>query len=274
MERCHVGLCGTSVRRPVHIRLQRSTIVAMPVGMTLAGRRVVVTRPADDAQRLAQRLRDLGASPIVFPVIRIEFTDPPELRSALAELRRYDWIVFTSKHGVEAVCRLTTRIAGPRVAAIGPATAARLSEFGVETDVIPRQYVAEAILEALGEVRGQRILLPRADIARRALPVGLRARGAEVTEIAAYRTVVPDGPRPDLRNVDAITFTSSSAVRGFLEGGPLPESAKVVCIGPITASTARDCGLEVAQVATEHTENGLIDALVSALAPQGKRQRS
>lgn len=233
---------------------------------TLAGRRIVITRPEADATRLADRLRALGAVPIVAPAIRIEFTDPPELDEALANLAGYHWVIFTSRSGVEAVFRRTESITGPKVAAIGPATAATLRERGVEPDLMPAEYVAEAILEALGQVRGLRFLLPRADIARETLVEGLERRGAVVHEIAAYRTTqVPDRPA-NLGPVDAVTFTSSSTVRGYLAGGPVPDGAKVVCIGPITAQTAREHGLEVAAVAEQYTEDGLIAALVAAFA--------
>ncbi|MBI2073924.1 MAG: uroporphyrinogen-III synthase [Gemmatimonadetes bacterium] len=231
---------------------------------TLAGRRIVITRPAADATRLADRLRALGAVPIVAPAIRIEFTDPPELDRALANLGGYHWIVFTSRSGVEAVFRRTGSVAGPKVAAIGPATATTLHARGVEPDLVPAEFVAEAILEALGEVRGLRFLLPRADIAREALAEGLERRGAVVHEIAAYRTTEVSTSRADLGPVDAVTFTSSSTVRGFLAGGPVPDGAKVVCIGPITAQAAREHGLDVAAVAERYTEDGLIAALVAA----------
>ena len=139
-----------------------------------------------------------------------------------------------------------------------------LRTHGVEPDLVPAEYVAEAILDGLGEVRGLRFLLPRADIAREALVDGLERRGAVVHEIAAYRTRELTDPRADLGPVDAVTFTSSSTVRGFLAGGPVPDGAKVVCIGPITAQTAREHGLQVAVVAEHYTEDGLIAALKAA----------
>lgn len=231
----------------------------------LSGRRIVITRPEADAARLAQRLRALGAIPVVMPSIEIEFTDPPELDRALKDLSTYHWVIFTSRNGVEAVFRRTDRLAGPRVAAIGPATAESLQSRGVTPDLVPSEYVAEAILASLREVRGLRFLLPRADIAREALADGLRRRGAVVDEIAAYRTR-PTGRRVPLGPVDAVTFTSSSTVRGFLAGGPVPAGAKVICIGPITAQTARQCGLEVTAVAGQYTEDGLIEALETAFA--------
>lgn len=240
----------------------------MATTTALAGKRIVITRPESDAERLAARLEAMGATPIVAPAIEIEFTDPPELDQALARPDVYDWIVFTSKNGVEAVFRRTDRLAGPKIAAIGPATADGLRAHGVEPDVVPDEYVAEAVLEALGDVRGQRILLPRADLAREALPEGLRARGATVDVIAAYRTRMSGGAGA-VQDADAVTFTSSSTVRGFLAGAAVPAGAKVVCIGPITAATAREMGLEVHHVAAAYTEDGLIAALVAAFEHGG-----
>lgn len=261
-----------SFRLPVH----RPVGTIPPVDPApLSGRRIVITRPQADAERLAARLRALGAEPIVAPAIEIEFTDPPELDAALARLHEYHWIVFTSRNGVDAVLRRPSGRAlkpgtphpTPRIAAIGPATAGALRRHGVEPDLVPDRYVAEAVLEALGDVKGLKVLLPRADIARKALPEGLSARGAEVHEIAAYRTGGA-APQASLGPVDAVTFTSSSTVRGFLENGPVPEGAKVICIGPITAATAQEYGLEVTAVADEYTEDGLVAALVAAFTGQ------
>ena len=227
----------------------------------LQNRRIVITRPEADARRFADRLRELGAKPVVAPAIEIEFTDPAELDEALGRLAEFDWIVFTSRNGVEAVFRRTSDIAGPKIAVIGPATAEELAGHGLEATLMPSSYVDESILEEIGDVEGASILLPRADIAREALPGGLRAAGADVLEIAAYRTRTISDPLPDLGSVDAVTFTSSSTVRGFLERGNVPNGAAVVCIGPITAATARELGLEVAAVAAEFTEDGLISTL-------------
>lgn len=233
----------------------------------------MITRPRERAQRLAERLRSLGAEPIVFPTVRIEPADPGPLEAAARSLEQYDWIVFTSANGVEAFCaRLAAAgkdardLARRKVAAIGPVTAQALRQRGIEPALVPGEYVAEAILGALGEVRGLRFLLPRADIARAALATGLRERGAEVTELAAYRTVGAGAPPPDLTRADAVTFTSSSTVRHFVASGAQAGRAKVVCIGPVTAATARELGLVVHAVATTYTEDGLIEALEGALS--------
>ena len=231
----------------------------------LAGRRIVITRAEPDAAPLAARLEALGAVSIVVPTIRIVFADPAPLDAALSHLQTYDWIIFTSRNGVEAVFRRARAISGPRVAAIGVATAAELERHGVRPDVIPDQSVAEAILEKLGPVSGKKILLPRSEIARRAIADALRKAGAVVDDISVYSTLPEHGRRPDLTGVDAVTFTSSSTVRNFVAAGPVPDGAKVVCIGPVTARTAREHGLEVTELAGEYNEDGLVAALLAAL---------
>ncbi len=232
----------------------------------LQDRRIVITRPEADARAFADRLRARGAEPILAPAIEIEFTDPVELDEALARLAEFDWIVFTSRNGVDAVFRRTSDITGPKIAVIGPATAEELAAHGLEPTLMPSSYVAESILEEIGDVQGASILLPCAHIARQTLPEGLRAAGAEVLEIAVYRTRTRADPLPNLESVDAITFTSSSTVRGFLERGIIPLGAAVVCIGPVTAATARELGLEVTAEAAEFTEDGLISTLEQLFA--------
>ena len=234
----------------------------------LAGRRIVITRPAERAAALAERLRGLGAVPIVYPTIRLEPADPAPLDAAIRQLDTFDWVIFTSRRGVEAfaerllACGLSEReLARRKLAAIGPLTAEALRAIGAPPALVPGEYVAEAIVAAIGDVAGQRVLLPRADIARAALADGLRAKGATVVEVAAYRTVGTGEPPPDTLTADAVTFTSSSTVRHFVEGGARVGSARVVCIGPVTARTAGELGLSVAAVADEYTEDGLIEAL-------------
>lgn len=232
----------------------------------LQHRRIVITRPEADAQAFADRLRARGAEPIMAPAIAIEFTDPVELDEALARLGEFDWIVFTSRNGVRAVFRRTQTITGPKVAVIGPATAEALAAHGVEPDFMPSAFVAESLLEEIGDVRDARMFLPRADIARETLADGLRQAGATVVEVAAYRTRTTIAVIPNPESIDAVTFTSSSTVRGFLEGAHVPTGAAIVCIGPVTAATARELGLEVAAVAAEFTEEGLIAALEQLFA--------
>ncbi len=242
----------------------------------LVGKRILVTRPRAQSAELCDKLATQGAQPIVFPTIEIApLADYTALDHAIRHLAQYQWIVFTSVNGVKAFWdRLDAVGAGLmptlRVAAIGPATASALQSHDVTVTLIPDEYVAEAIIESIGAVQGQHILLPRADIAREALAVELQKRGAIVDEIAAYRTR-PAQPDPNglselQRGVDVITFTSSSTVRNFiaLVGRDLiPSQAIVACIGPITANTARDLGLRVDIVAAEYTMDGLVAALVA-----------
>lgn len=228
----------------------------------------MITRPAEKAEGLAERLRALGAVPIVFPTIRLEPADPGPMDAAARDIDSFDWVVFTSKQGVEsfverllAVGRAAADLKPRNIAAIGPATADALRAHGIHPALVPAEYVAEAILAEIGDVKGRRMLLPRADIARAALADGLKERGATVVEIAAYRTVGTGIKPPALDGVDAVTFTSSSTVRYFVDSGALVGKARVVCIGPVTAGTARELGLTVHAVAAQYTEDGLIQAL-------------
>jgi uroporphyrinogen III methyltransferase/synthase len=252
----------------------------------LAGRRIVVTRARAQAGDLVARLRELGAEPLECPAITIV---PPAsyapLNAAISQIAQYNWIIFTSVNGVAAFLeRLRNQGHTPdvlrhaHVGAIGPATAAALAAADLPPHFVPDTYVAEAVVAQIGDVAGKRILLPRADLARTALADGLGERGALVDEVTAYRTM----PAPELAQVtdllragtvDALTFTSSSTVRYFLAGleaasKPVaellrgPQRPAVVCIGPITAATAREQGLAVDAVAEEYTTTGLIAILV------------
>lgn len=247
----------------------------------LHGKRVLVTRPPQQAGPFSEKLRALGAEPVEFPTIGIapaEDTGP--LDQAIAEIASYDWVIFTSKNAVAPFWeRLTAAgkdaraLAGTRIGAIGPQTAAGLETIGLLADFVPDTYVAEAVVEQIGDVAGQRILLPRSHIARPALVDGLAAKGAIVSEVTAYRTVAGDPSDAAWRRlhdngIDIATFTASSTVRNFIDmldrddAGALLHHALVACIGPITAATAREHGIRVDIVAEEHTIDGLIDAIV------------
>ncbi len=267
----------------------------------LLGRRILVTRAAHQAGKLSARLRELGAEPIEYPVIAIAPPDDLDrLDQALARAARggYDWVVFTSANGVAAVAERMAALGlegmgfdRARVAVIGPATARAAAELlRRPADVMPSAYVAEALAAAMGDVRGQSVLLARADLARPALPQALRAAGAQVDEVVAYRTVVEEPaaarqPEPDVLGllaqgqIDAITFTSSSTVRGFIARvgrEALPDLRQVViaCIGPITAAAVRAEGLLPTVVAEEYTVNGLVAALARHYRRWDDRQRT
>jgi uroporphyrinogen III methyltransferase/synthase len=248
----------------------------------LFGQRVLVTRTREQASELSARLRALGAEAVELPTIHIELPeDWTPLDGAIATLSRYDWIVFTSVNGVRffwkrlAWAGLDARaLHGLDLAAIGPATAAELAAHGLQADYVPDEYVAEAVAAGLDDVHDRRILLPRADIARPALAELLRAGGADVDEVTAYRTLQaraePEALRDLLAGISLATFTSSSTVRNLaamlrdagLDLGQVLEHVAVACIGPITAQTARELGLRVHAVARAYTIDGLIDAIL------------
>jgi uroporphyrinogen III methyltransferase/synthase len=248
----------------------------------LFGQRILVTRTRQQASALSAQLRAQGAEAIELPTIRIA---PPEdwapLDRAITELPNFDWIVFTSVNGagyfwarLEAAGLDARALHGLRLAAIGPATAAELAAHGLRADYVPDEYAAQAVAAGLGDVRGMRVLLPRADIARPALADLLGEGGAEVVEISAYCTLRPETDAGALRDllarITVATFTSSSTVRNLAAmardaGLDLPQAlaqATVACIGPITAETAREVGLTVDAVAEVYTIDGLVEALI------------
>lgn len=248
----------------------------------LFGKRVIVTRARTQASQLAARLSTLGADVIEAPAITIEPLDPAPLRAALGVLGDYRWLIFTSRNAVEIswrellACGLDARaLAGLEVVAVGPATADALSERGLVADVIPERYVGEGVVEALRErddVRGTRVLYPKAEGARDIIRAELRAMGAEVDEIPIYRSV-PDAAgvsaaREALESgaVDIVTFTSSSTVRYFVESVGLDAArrARIVSMGPITSETARAMGLEVTTEAPQATIDSLVEAVLES----------
>lgn len=253
----------------------------------LFGRQIVVTRSREQASELSAILEALGAEVIEFPTIKI--VPPPSyepLDKAIGRLEEYDWLVFTSINGVEAFfqrlwsCRRDVRsLANAKLCAIGPRTEEGLTSRGLMVDLVPGEYRAEAVIEAFRSManRGEKVLIPRAMEAREILPRELQKMNLEVDVVPAYRTVKEEENPEEIRNllyssgVDAITFTSSSTVRNFVE--MLGESeierfmqgVLTACIGPITADTARQLGLQVEVVAEEYTIRGLVRSLVETL---------
>jgi uroporphyrinogen III methyltransferase / synthase len=241
----------------------------------LYGEVVAVTRARAQASGLAVRLQELGAEVVETPAIRIEPRPlDGDLLAAVQGIGDYVLACLTSPNGVRLLFdalagtgRDARALAGATVAAIGPGTAAELERRGVRPDVVPEQFVAEALVEALEpiELAGRRVLVARAAEARSMLPDALRARGAEVDDVALYETVAEplgDAERAALERATYVTFTSSSTVRFLLESGARPpEGARVVSIGPITSATAQEHGLTVHVEAERHDVDGLVDAL-------------
>ena len=241
-------------------------------------KRVLVTRPRAQADSFAAQLREAGFEPIFFPVIEIQpMPENPCLDQALENLARYDWIIFTSVNGVEAVCDrfspLDHQGAFPQLAAIGPSTAKALKERGLQADFVPEEFVAEAILPGLGELGNKWVLLPRAEIARKVLPEAIAMEGGIAHEIAVYKTIPAapgtEGLKALREGVDVVTLTSPSAVQNFaaivrtqdLDLARLPGNPHFACIGPITHTAALEEGLPNLSTAKEYTTHGLVEHL-------------
>ena len=254
--------------------------------MTLAGRRVLVTRAAHRAGKLSDGLRRLGAVPVEVPVLEIR---PPQslepLDAALRQLDSYGWLILTSANTVRALAERAAALGvnfdeftSLKVAAVGASTAAAAEKAGLAVALIPESYVAEGLVEILAtQASGQRILLARAAVARDVIPDALRAVGAQVDVVDAYRNVMPAASPELLRRalelgIDATTFTSSSSVTHLAQAARAAGIAwpfagvPAISIGPITSCTLRELGWEPAIEATMSDIHGLIAAAAHLLA--------
>src|SRR4051794_25069205 len=230
----------------------------------LLGRTIAVTRARAQASALAARLRELGATVVEAPAIRVEPLD-----AEVPDLAAYDLLCVTSPNGAHELMRRVRdarALAGPRIAVIGPGTARALREHGIEPDLIPSRAVAEGLVEALAEVPVKRALIARAEEARDLLPDALRDRGAEVDVLALYRTVaepLDDGARAAALSADYATFTSASSARFFHAAAGTLEGPRLVSIGPATSAALRDLGFAPDVEAADHTPDGLVAALLA-----------
>lgn len=258
----------------------------------LAGRRILVTRARHQAQALAVRLRRLGATVLAIPSIEIR---PPRsyqlLDRVLRRIDHYDWLILTSVNGVTPLFSRLRKLGLSRrhlqhlrVAAIGPATKGEAERRGLCVHVMPAEYVAESVVRSLRRrVKGKRVLLVRAKVARDVLPKALRRAGAKVEVVEAYQTVAPPRSRRLLREVlrerrpHWVTFTSSSTARNFallLATARLRtaiQGVRVASIGPVTSRTLRQLGLRVDVQARKYAIRGLVQAIVSA--EKGSRRK-
>ena len=250
----------------------------------LIGKTVLITRAREQAPELARLLEAAGAKSISVPTIEIA---PPQsfqpLDRALKKIPSYDWLILTSVNGVTALSRrldkagMDAGLLRPlKIAAIGPATQAAIHKLGLKVQVVPEQYVAEAVVAALrGQIKGKNVLLVRAKVARDVIPQELRKAGAEVDVVEAYETVLPANSSERLRELlegddrpNMITFTSSSTAKNFIALLPQGKSPKellagiqVASIGPVTSQTLREVGLWVDIEAKEYSMEGLVAAL-------------
>jgi len=232
----------------------------------LSGRSVTVTRARPQASALAGRLRELGATVVEAPAIRVE-----PVAASLPALEGFDLVCVTSPNGahelwarLEAAGLDARALAGAQLAAIGPGTARALLERGLRADVVPARAVAEGLVEALADVPVRRALLVRGREGRDVLPEALRSRGAEVEVLVLYETVAePIAEAERALAADYVTFTSASTVRYFLDGAGGTPSGRIVSIGPATSAALREAGLEPDLEAAPHTPDGLVEALVA-----------
>ena len=224
-----------------------------------------MTRPREHSAQLVTALERLGAEAWLVPLIAVApLEDDGELRR-LVESGDHDWIVFTSANAVRAVGSLATQLRA-RVAAVGPATAGAVRALGVEPAFVPDRFAAGEIADGLEPLAGARVLLPQSEIAEPSFADGLRARGATVDVVDAYRTVGLGPAAADLTRLeraDAILLASGSAARALAAAAVLSERTLIVCIGPSTAEAAETAGLRVDLVAEDATGQGMIRALVS-----------
>ena len=277
-------LADVLIAQGAQVALQRDVAPSRSLG----GKRVVVTRPhrEDEAKEgeaadnnLAAQLQQVGATPIVMPMIQLTpVEDDTSLTHAISQLETYAWIIFTSPNAVEYFCAQTSAkrigMSQAQIAAVGPATRDALQKHGVSVDAMPDEFRGNEIARTLGEISGKRILLPRSAHGGRELPASLLAAGAIVDEIALYTPMAVDIQEADrltlAAGVEVVTFASGSAVRAMANALRKDERFQdfwsqtlVACIGPSTAEAARAEGLPVHIVATEHTIQGLVAALVA-----------
>lgn len=292
-----VGTLDTIVQKAKDIKPPAITIVGEVVKLRdqlnwfetkpLFGKTIVVTRSRDQASEFADQLYEWGANVIEFPTIEIAKPDTIQpLDESINNIHSYNWLVFTSINGVDAffqrlfeLGRDIRDLKGIKLCAIGPATESGIEKYHIRVDCRPPNFVAESVVEELKKVtaiKGEKFLLPRADIARSFLPDELRKLGGEVTDLVAYKTIMAQ-PRDinlleKIKNgeVHIVTFTSSSTVRNFVQIigekniADLNGHVQYASIGPITTQTAEEMGLHVSIKAREYTIPGLVDAILES----------
>jgi uroporphyrinogen-III synthase len=254
----------------------------------LSGKRIVVTRAAEQSDSLLKALAAQGAISLLFPLL--EFAPPEDcfpLNAALADLGQFDWILFTSQNAVRAFLERGSALDSPlvrpsgntRIAAVGPATAEAIRKFGLSVDHVAATHTGLAfVAELRGQLQNASVLLPRGDKASRDLPAALREAGARVTEVIAYRTILPENLNDGVRwaiekgTVHAILFFSPSAVHhlkkllGAGKFSSVSESVLLAAIGPITAAALREAGATRSVSAADTTVEAILETLSSHFA--------
>ena len=239
----------------------------------LFGKKILVTRTRTQASKLTRQLENLGADVVEFPTIKIA---PPSdnfkiLDAAISNIKNFEWLIFTSANGVEKfferlkIAKLDARaLSASKIAVIGSGTAEKLLGYNLIPDLIPAEFRAESLVDALkNSVRGKNILIARAEVARDILPTELKNFGANVTVAAAYKTVADTPPEINFSEIDMATFTSSSTVENFVAAAGVDalKKFKTAAIGTVTADTLKKFGVTADVIAKEFTITGLVDAI-------------
>jgi uroporphyrinogen-III synthase len=257
----------------------------------LSGKRVLVTRAAEQARALVELLSEQGADVIVIPTFRIELIHPsPAFDHCLRRLPYYQWLVLTSANGVTALAARTKELqispeafAHMQCVAVGAATADAMRALGLRVDIVPEEYVAESVVAAIKhQVSGKNVLLIRGTLARDVIPRALEEAGAWVDTADAYRTVIPADSEQKVREVflsatppEIVTFTSSSTVDNFIRlmtaagFSERPAMLRAASIGSITSRTLREHGWEPWVEAKLHTTPGLVESIMAGMASSG-----
>lgn len=248
----------------------------------LFGKKIMITRAEEQSEELQVLLKEIGADVITMPMIKIVPTsDYSPLDSAIEQLERYDWIIFTSVNGVKFFfARLREKkkdvreLKGIKIMAIGPGTKGEIEKQNISVDAMPEKFIAESVVSLFGEdIKNKKVLLPRAKVARDVIPLELKKKGAHVDVVTAYETVLPELTTEKIvelfneRKIDVLTFTSSSTVRNFvrLAGADnikvLLKDVRIACIGPATEKTAKEYGINADIVPEKYTMDDLVDAI-------------
>ncbi|WP_157796546.1 uroporphyrinogen-III synthase [Bacillus sp. FJAT-45037] len=248
------------------------------------GKRILVTRAKEQAPPLSKRIEQKGGIPYEIPLLSFQVVqDDQYIQQAVDELEEYQWIVFTSANGVhffmEALKKAGNKTMGhQQIAVVGQKTARVLKAFGYSADLLPNEFVAEDLVRVLGEnvTIGGKILLPRGNLGRIYLPKTLTEQGFQVNDLTVYETVCPKEAKRQLQSfletgqrLDVVTFTSSSAVKHYVEliselaCKDEVSASHIACIGPIAKKTAQEYDLEVDITAHTYTIEGLVEAMSS-----------
>lgn len=241
---------------------------------TLKNKKIIITRSYEQIDDFSDRIRERGGIPFLMPGIKTTpFHDNPELIAAIDSINDFDWIVFTSTNAVRYFFQLTgekgIKKINAKIATVGPSTAKYVEKLGYRVHAMPDEYLAENLKASMGKIKGKKILLPQANIARKVLIEILRQNGAEVKDVILYKTEKLNLNEEQKKLIQTegihyITFASSSAANAFLSS--LGENydmnnSKIVCIGPRTAQTVSELGYTPDIIASPYTVDGMIKAM-------------